>query len=382
MKILIDENITYAKQLFKKIGEVKTIPGRLISHSILKNFDALMVRSVTQVNQKLLENTNVKFVGTATAGFEHIDKKWLKKAGVTFISATGCNAISVVEYVFSALLVMAQDYCFDLREKTVGIVGVGKIGNLLNKYLKTWGVNTLLYDPPLANITKNNKRFCSLKQIINEAEILTFHPNLNKSTQYSSYHLLNEELLNSIPKGRILINTSRGSVFNNKILFNTLKNGKKIHIILDVWENEPCFLLPLLTYTNIATPHIAGYSLEGKIRGTLHIFHEFNKFLGQKAYYIKLSDLLPVPEFDQVNFNGKLTQENLKRLIHLVYDVRRDDACFKKLAHIDGAFDNLRKYYPNRREWSSLTVNCDNKYAANTLKMLGFTTKLLLQKSF
>ncbi|WMY95365.1 MAG: 4-phosphoerythronate dehydrogenase [Arsenophonus sp.] len=378
MKILIDENITYAKQLFKKIGEVKTISGRLISQSILKNFDALIVRSVTQVNQKLLEDTNVKFVGTATAGFEHIDKQWLKKAGITFIAAAGCNAISVVEYVFSALLVMAQDHCFDLREKTVGIIGVGNIGNLLNKYLTTWGVNTLLYDPPLANITKNNKRFCSLEKIINEAEILTFHPDLNKSEQYSSYHLLNEELLDSIPKGRILINTSRGSVFNNQILFNTLKNGKKIYIILDVWENEPFLLLPLLTYTNIATPHIAGYSLEGKIRGTLHIFNEFSKFLGKKAYCIQLNDLLPIPDFHQINFNGKLTQENLKRLIHLIYDVRRDDSCLKKNAHINGAFDNLRKYYPNRREWSSLTVNCDNKYTADTLKMLGFTTKLLL----
>ncbi|WMY96680.1 MAG: 4-phosphoerythronate dehydrogenase [Arsenophonus sp.] len=378
MKILIDENITYGKKIFKKIGEVKTIPGRLISHSILKNFDALMVRSVTQVNKKLLENTKIKFVGTATAGFEHIDKKWLKKAGINFIAATGCNAISVVEYVFSALLVMAQNYCFELKEKTVGIVGVGNIGNLLNKYLTTWGVQTLLYDPPLANITKNNKKFCSLKQIINEAEILTFHPNLNKSSQNSSYHLLNKELLDSIPKGRILINTSRGSVFNNQILFNRLKNGKKIHIILDVWENEPSFLLPLLTYTDIATPHIAGYSLEGKIRGTLHIFNEFNKFLGQKSYYVQLNDLLPTPDFYQINLNGELTQENLKRLIHLVYDVRRDDACLKKTAHIDGAFDNLRKHYPNRREWSSLTVNCNNKYTANTLKMLGFTTKLLL----
>ncbi|WMY94899.1 MAG: 4-phosphoerythronate dehydrogenase [Arsenophonus sp.] len=377
MRILIDENITYAKQLFQKIGEVKTIPGRLISKSVVKSFDALMVRSVTQVNKKLLENTNVKFVGTATAGFEHIDKTWLKKSGITFTAATGCNAISVVEYVFSALLVIAQNHCFDLREKTVGIVGVGNIGNLLNKYLRAWGVHTLLYDPPVESITKNNNRFCSLTEIINESEILTFHPALNKAGNYSSYHLLNEKLLDTMPTGRILINTSRGSVFNNQILFNKLKNGKKIYVILDVWENEPFLLLPLLTYTSIATPHIAGYSLEGKIRGTLHIFNEFNKFLGQKTCH-ELIDLLPISEFNQINFNGKLTQENLKRLIHLVYDVRRDDACFKKIAHIDGAFDNLRKYYPKRREWSSLTVNCDNKNTANTLKMLGFTAKVLL----
>ncbi|WP_348666457.1 4-phosphoerythronate dehydrogenase [Arsenophonus symbiont of Ornithomya chloropus] len=377
MKILIDENITYAKQLFQKIGEVKTIPGRLISKSIVKNFDALMVRSVTPVNETLLDNTNVKFVGTATSGFEHLDKKWLKKAGITFTTATGCNAISVVEYVFSALLTIAQDHCFDLREKTVGILGVGNIGNLLNKYLKIWGVHTLLYDPPLANITKNNKKFCSLKKIINEAEILTFHPALNKSKDYSSYHLLDEELLEAIPTGRILINTSRGSVFNNQILFNKLTNGKKIYIILDVWENEPFFLLPLLTYTTIATPHIAGYSLEGKIRGTLHIFNEFKKFLG-KTKNETVIDLLPIAEFNQINFNGKLTQENLKRLIHLVYDIRRDDACLRNFAHIDGTFDHLRKYYPKRREWSSLTVNCDNKYTADILKMLGFTAKLIL----
>ncbi|WGL97438.1 4-phosphoerythronate dehydrogenase PdxB [Arsenophonus sp. aPb] len=376
MKILIDENMPYATQLFATLGEVKAVSGRSISSSQLATADALMVRSVTQVNEALLKQSKVKFVGTATAGFDHVDRQWLAQVGIAFSAAPGCNAIAVVEYVFSALLLLAERDGFDLREKTVGIVGVGNVGSRLNARLKAWGVNTLLCDPPRAEAADNSEQFWPLEKLVSQADILTFHTPLNKSGCYSSYHLLNEELLAAMPAGRILLNTSRGAVVDNQALLKALENGKKIDVILDVWEHEPSLSLPLLAKTSIGTPHIAGYSLEGKARGTTQIFAAFSQFLGQEAQ-IKLADLLPIAEFNEITFRGELTQANLKRLVHLVYDVRRDDAPLRKVAHHVGEFDHLRKYYPERREWSSLKVSCDNVDAANILKMLGFNSKLI-----
>ncbi|MGP1928687.1 MAG: 4-phosphoerythronate dehydrogenase PdxB [Arsenophonus sp. NC-WZS1-MAG3] len=376
MKILVDENMPYAIQLFETLGEVKAVSGRSISSSHLATADALMVRSVTQVDEALLKESKVKFVGTATAGFDHVDRQWLSQAGIAFSSAPGCNAIAVVEYVFSSFLLLAERDCFDLREKTVGIVGVGNVGSRLNACLKAWGVNTLLCDPPREEATNNSEQFLPLEELINQADILTFHTPLNKSGRYSSYHLLNEELLSAMPDGRILLNTSRGAVIDNQALLKNLKAGKKIDVILDVWQHEPHISLPLLAKVNIGTPHIAGYSLEGKARGTSQIFAAFSQFLGQ-LQQIKLSDLLTIAEFNEITFIGELTQTSLKRLVHLVYDVRRDDAALRKIAHLDGQFDYFRKNYPERREWSSLRVKCDNSDAANTLKILGFNTKLI-----
>lgn len=376
MKILVDENMPYATQLFQTMGEVKAVSGRSISSSELATADALMVRSVTQVNEALLKESKVKFVGTATAGFDNVDRQWLAQAGIAFSAAPGCNATAVVEYVFSALLVLAERDCFDLREKTVGIVGVGNVGSRLNASLKTWGVNTLLCDPPRADAADNSEQFWPLEKLVSQADILTFHTPLNKSGLYSSYHLLNEELLAAMPAGRILLNTSRGSVVDNQALLTALENGKKIDVILDVWQHEPSISIPLLANTRMGTPHIAGYSLEGKARGTSQIFTAFSQFLGQEQQ-IKLADLLPSAEFNEITFSGELTQASLKRLVHLVYDVRRDDAPLRKTAHLAGQFDHLRKYYPERREWSSLRVSCHDVDAANALKMLGFNTKLI-----
>ncbi|MFP3019423.1 MAG: 4-phosphoerythronate dehydrogenase [Arsenophonus sp.] len=377
MKILIDENIPYAKQLFQKICEVKIVSGRSILSSDLTTIDALIVRSVTQVNETLLKESKIKFVGTATSGFDHVDRKWLLQKGIFFSAAPGCNSTAVVEYIFSSLLLVAENDCFDLREKTIGIVGVGNIGSRLNAALKCWGVNTLLCDPPRADAGDNTEKFYSLEKLISEADILTFHVPLNKFGRYSSYHLLNEELFASIPSGRILLNTSRGELIDDQELLKALERGKKIDVILDVWKDEPIISLPLLAKVRIGSPHIAGYSLEGKARGTTQIFNIFSEFLG-KSHKINIDDLLPISKFNELSFYGKLTQANLKSLVHLIYDVRNDDKSLRNVAHIPGKFDYLRKYYPERREWSSLKINCNNLDTANILKGLGFNVQKLI----
>lgn len=165
-------------------------------------------------------------------------------------------------------------------------------------------------------------------------------------------------------------------VVDNQALLKQLKAGRKFSVILDVWEPEPNLSIELMALVDIATPHIAGYSLEGKARGTTQVFEAYSQFLGL-SHQVELSDLLPVPEFDTVTLRGELTQDRLKRLIHLVYDVRRDDAPLRKVAAMAGEFDKLRKNYPERREWSSLCVACDNRETLAQLTALGFTTQLI-----
>ncbi|MBW7982266.1 4-phosphoerythronate dehydrogenase PdxB [Enterobacillus tribolii] len=371
MKILVDENMPYAERLFSRLGEVRAVSGRPVPPDALNDADALMVRSVTKVNAELLAGTPVRFVGTATAGTDHVDEEWLAQQGIGFSAAPGCNAIAVVEYVFSALMLLAERDGFDLREKTVGIVGVGNVGGRLDQRLRALGVKTLLCDPPRAE-RGDDGAFYPLETLVKDADVLTFHTPLNKSGPYQSLHLADAELLAALPDNRILINASRGPVVDNAALLQALEGGKTLSAVLDVWEPEPALSLPLLARADIGTPHIAGYSLEGKARGTTQVFEAFGAFLGEPAQ-ASLSELLPPPEMASVRLRGKLNQDVLKRLIHLVYDVRRDDAPLRRVAGEAGGFDRLRKHYPERREWSSLNVVCDDGETAALLTALGFS---------
>lgn len=370
MKILVDENMPYARELFSRLGEVKAVPGRPIPVAELAGADALMVRSVTKVNETLLANQSIKFVGTATAGTDHVDQAWLAQAGIGFSAAPGCNAIAVVEYVFSSLLYLAERDGFTLTDRTVGIVGVGNVGGRLQKRLEALGVRTLLCDPPRAD-NGDEGDFRTLDELVQEADILTFHTPLFKDGPYKSLHLADDALIRRLKPGAILINACRGPVVDNAALLKCLEAGQDLSVVLDVWEPEPDLNLALLDKVDIGTSHIAGYTLEGKARGTTQVFEAYSKFIGQ-AQQVALYTLLPPPEFGRITLHGKLDQPTLKRLVHLVYDVRRDDAPLRKVAGIPGEFDKLRKNYLERREWSSLYVQCDDADAATLLKKLGF----------
>ena len=370
MKILVDENMPYARELFSRLGEVKAVPGRPIPVAELAGADALMVRSVTKVNETLLANQSIKFVGTATAGTDHVDQAWLAQAGIGFSAAPGCNAIAVVEYVFSSLLYLAERDGFTLTDRTVGIVGVGNVGARLQKRLEALGVRTLLCDPPRAD-NGDEGDFRPLDELVQEADILTFHTPLFKDGPYKSLHLADDALIRRLKPGAILINACRGPVVDNAALLKCLEAGQDLSVVLDVWEPEPELNLALLDKVDIGTSHIAGYTLEGKARGTTQVFEAYSKFIGQ-AQQVALDTLLPPPEFGRITLHGKLCQPTLKRLVHLVYDVRRDDAPLRKVAGIPGEFDKLRKNYLERREWSSLYVQCDDADAATLLKKLGF----------
>ncbi|KAA6050654.1 MULTISPECIES: 4-phosphoerythronate dehydrogenase PdxB [unclassified Pantoea] len=379
MKILVDENMPYARELFSRTGEVVAVPGRPLPEAELRDASALMVRSVTRVNAALLAGTPVKFVGTATAGTDHVDQPSLQAAGIGFSAAPGCNAIAVVEYVFSALLLLAERDGFALRDRTVGIVGVGNVGSRLQARLEAWGVKTLLCDPPRAD-RGDTGPFHTLETLVAQADILTFHTPLNKEGRYKSWHLADAALLMALRPDTILINACRGPVVDNAALLEVLKMRGDLRVVLDVWEPEPDLSLDLLARVDIATAHIAGYTLEGKARGTTQVFEAWSAFIGQPQQ-VALESLLPPPEFSSITLHGELDQATLKRLAHLVYDVRRDDAPLRKAAGQPGEFDRLRRQYEERREWSSLQVICDSADSASMLKQLGFRVSLQGQPS-
>ncbi|WP_034916158.1 4-phosphoerythronate dehydrogenase PdxB [Erwinia sp. 9145] len=370
MKILVDENMPYARELFSRTGTVVAVPGRPVPQEALNDADALMVRSVTKVDAALLGGKTVKFVGTATAGTDHIDEDFLKAQGIGFSAAPGCNAIAVVEYVFSALLLLAERDGFQLRDRTVGIVGVGNVGGRLQARLEALGIRTLLCDPPRAD-RGDEGDFRPLAELVAEVDILTFHTPLFKQGEYKTLHLADEALLKALKPNAILINACRGAVVDNDALLNVLQQRSDLSVVLDVWEPEPDLSLPLLNKVDIATAHIAGYTLEGKARGTTQVFEAWTQFIGQPQQ-VALEMLLPAPEFGRITLHGELDQPTLKRLVHLVYDVRRDDAPLRKAAGTPGEFDRLRKNYLERREWSSLMVQCDVEETATLLAKLGF----------
>ncbi|SLM62316.1 MULTISPECIES: 4-phosphoerythronate dehydrogenase PdxB [Dickeya] len=370
MKILVDENMPYAQALFSRLGDVTAVPGRPIPVQALNGADALMVRSVTKVNAELLAGQSVTFVGTATAGTDHVDEAFLRQQGIGFSAAPGCNAIAVVEYVFSALLMLAERDGFALTDRTVGIVGVGNVGSRLNDRLTALGVRTLLCDPPRADRGEQGP-FLPLDEVVTRADVLTFHTPLLKEGPYATWHCVDEQMLSRLKEGTILINACRGAVVDNTALLHALQQGKRISVVLDVWEPEPELSVELLARVDIGTAHIAGYTLEGKARGTTQVFEAWSQFIGQPQQ-VALSSLLPAPEIATVCLTAALDEHQLKRLVHLVYDVRRDDALLRQVAHLPGEFDRLRKCYQERREWSSLHVVCADAVSAERLTQLGF----------
>ncbi len=370
MEILVDENMPYAQELFSRLGEVRPVAGRHITAEELREADALMVRSVTPVNAGLLQGSGVKFVGTATAGTDHVDEEWLTGAGIGFSAAPGCNAVAVVEYVFSSLLWLAERDGFALKDKTIGIIGAGNVGGRLNRRLMSLGVRALVCDPPLAASGAAGP-FYPLEKLVAQADVLTFHTPLNRSGPYQTWHQVDDELLAALPDGRILVNACRGGVVDNAALLAALERGKKLSVILDVWEPEPALSLPLLGRVDIGTPHIAGYSLEGKARGTTQVYEAYSQFLGTPMH-APLERLLPAPAVERVRIHGPVDEGMLRRLAHLVYDVRRDDAPLRRQAAVPGEFDRLRRQYQERREWSSLRVESNDPVSIDLLRDLGF----------
>ncbi len=373
MKLVVDENIVQAKEAFSTFGEITFVSGREITNESLLNADILIVRSVTKVNEELLKNTKIKFVGTATIGTDHIDIDYLKKNNIGFSSAAGCNSYSVAEYIFSAITQIAIQNDFKISEKSIGVIGYGNIGTKVVKIAKALGVRVVINDPPKERFSKE-QIFSSLKEALS-CDIVTFHVPLNIGGVDNTVHLLDEKNINLIKENAILINTSRGPVVDNQVLKNRLKEENNIHVVLDVWEEEPVIDLDLLGMIKIATPHIAGYSYEGKVNGTKIIYDAL-------CNYLKINKKwLPSPE---PVLNNKIEinhEENLltvlKKLFSKSYPIMEDDKLLRKIVSLSEIenpkyFDSLRKNYGIRRELNNYAVllNKKNIFLENILTVL------------
>ncbi|WP_105259014.1 4-phosphoerythronate dehydrogenase [Pseudoalteromonas sp. T1lg88] len=370
MKILADQNMPLVDAFFAPLGEIERFDGRALTPEMVKDADVLLTRSVTQVNAELLaQNTSLKFVGTATIGVDHIDQAYLAERQVPFASAPGCNAVAVAEYVLSAVFALAQEQHFSVFDKTIAIVGVGNIGQCLADKLAAIGVKTLLVDPP-RQTRGDVGDWHSLETALAEADIITFHVPLVKDGEHCTYHLLDKQRIDALSEGKILINASRGDVIDNQALLARQQAEDDLCLVLDVWENEPDILEELLPYVELATVHIAGHTLEGKGRGTLMLYQALCQHLDLTPNS-DLAQHLPTPSLTQLTLSESWSKEELGALVHLIYDVRRDDAILRAQLHSHG-FDLLRKTYPVRRELSTLTLSGSNPYLS-ALAAFGFS---------
>lgn len=371
IKVVVDENIPFADEYFSGGCSVVRVPGRTVSPEELADADALIIRSVTRVSDVLLCRADkLSFVGTCTIGTDHVDQKILADRGIKFFSAPGCNRNSVGEYIISAIFVLARRYCFDPAELSIGIIGAGNTGtSVMNKALAL-GMKVRLYDPYLDEAGTDPRIFSSFEEALS-CDIVTFHVPLTRDGKYPTYHLLDKDVLDSVSDSQILLNASRGDVWDNRALLERMNRGSKLRFVLDVWEHEPKIIPGLIDYTELATPHIAGYSLEGKLNGTAMIARQLSECFGLDATLPDPRLVLPAADCREITVDGEITSGRLMKLIHLVYNVERDDGIFRCGYTDEKSFDRMRKNYPVRREWSSLKVKAADSQR-NKLKKLGF----------
>jgi erythronate-4-phosphate dehydrogenase len=376
--ILADENIPFARDAFGTLGEVRLQHGRAITPADLRDVDLLVVRSITKVDGALLAGTRVRFVGTATSGSDHVAVPDLDRLGVAFYAALGCNANAVAEYMASAWLAVAGRAGRSLRGLRVGVVGVGHVGTLVVRKARALGMEPVLNDPPLAR-SSGSDVYRPLAELA-DCDIVTLHTPLTHDGTDPTYRLIGEPFLSRLRPGAWLCSAGRGEVVDEAALHRALDARRLGACILDVWDHEPAIDARLLARADVATPHIAGYSLEGKLNGTGMVYEAACRFL-EVAPTWSADAAAPAPLVPRVTemAGSRPDQDVLADIVHAVFPVLRDDAALRETAVLDAAergrrFDLLRKTYPTRREFRHTTVTAPGASAAllGSLRALQF----------
>ncbi len=373
MKIVADQNIPFVNEAFGSLGEVITAPGGAINSELVKDATILLVRSVTKVNEQLLAGSSVKFVATATIGRDHIDEDWLEEAQIGFASAPASNANSVAEWIITALFLVAQEQGVELQDKKLAIVGVGNIGTLLCEKAKTIGMQVVLNDPPKA--AQGINAFVSLEEALTDADYVSFHVPLTYDGEWPTAGMINDKLLSLIKDGAVVLNAARGRTMIDSAM---IKHAERFDaLFLDVWPEEPAVNDQLLDKTRIASPHIAGYSFDGKCTGTGMIYRAATAFLFQPAVWNE-SSVLDAVETEAIVYSKK---SGIAGVLLKAYDIFGDDKRMRKIKNEkseirDSFFSTLRKEYPRRYEFCHFTVTkCKNEKDAELLRKLGFTVE-------
>ena len=376
-KIVADDQILFAREAFSTIGDVLLVAGREISPAQVANADVLLVRSVTTVDSELLAESSVQFVGSAASGVEHIDISYLEDRGIGFASAVGGNANAVAEYVLSAIFALLEKQTTTLSGQTAAIIGCGRIGCRVLDKLNTMGVDCVINDPPLK--TKTGDRRYLTMDVVLSADIITVHVPLTRNGAYPTYHLVDEEFLARIKPNAILINTARGAVVDDEALKVALRKKDKPAVVLDVWNHEPKINTELLKNIEIGTPHIAGYSFDGKLRATEIIYTSMCKFFNIRPLW-NSNRYLSKRAANVFKISRSFTDDEIIQMaVFATYDVRRDAASLKQMLrspHYQRGhyFEDLRTEYPLRREFDSTLIYLpsNKRRVARKLRRLGF----------
>ena len=378
VKIVVNKHIPYAMQAFERIGKVTAFDTHEITKDAVKDADILIVRSETKVDHTLLDGSRVKFVGTVTIGTDHVDEEYLAKNGITFVSAPGSNSNSVSEYITAALLELAQSQSFSLKDKTIGVVGVGNVGSKVWRKAEALGLRVLLNDPPLQRLGSNYPLH-SLEKLM-EADIITLHVPLTRSGPDATYHLFDENRIRKMKRGAILINTSRGGVVETEALKRTLDDGHLSAAVLDVWEKEPNINTSLLELVSLGTQHIAGHSLDGKLNALQMIYKAVCRFLSKPIdLEINASLLDPIVREMKIDIIHGSIQQTLRDIVKQCYDINEDDRHLRQIISLPDEkrgkyFSRLRTDYRLRREFSNSAVSLSREAEnlADVLQLLGF----------
>lgn len=371
MKIIIDNKIPYIKGVFEPFAEVVYLPGNQTTAEVVNDADVLVTRTRTLCNEAVLGASKVKFIATATIGFDHIDTEYCKAAGIKWVNAPGCNAESVNQYVSSALFSYSIRKGLDLAGKTIGIVGVGQVGSRIAKTCEILGMQVLLNDPPRER-AEGSSQFVSLETICGQADIISFHVPLNRQGIDKTFHMADAEFLQGLRKKPMIINTCRGEVFDTEAVLNAREANEISGLVIDCWENEPDIGLDLLKQVDYGTSHIAGYSKDGKANGTKSSVRAISK-----VFNLGIDDWEPgdvdAPENPIIALDGNnLTEQAiLAKAILSTYKIERDDAALRNNPRL---FEQLRGGYPVRREFNYYTIRTINVAAEvmEKLKKLGF----------
>jgi erythronate-4-phosphate dehydrogenase len=354
MKIVADANIPLIREAIGTLGDVALIPGREITRQALQNADALFVRSITKVDENLLEGTHVRLVATATIGVDHVDTAWLQKKGIGFASAPGSNARSVAEYIATAIVKNSARFDRPLESLTIGIVGVGNVGIRVHSAAQALGMRCMLNDPPRQRAGDPGD-FCNLGDLLKNSDIVTLHVPLALDGPDMTAHLADAKFFERMKSGAMFINASRGAVVDESAL-RTFR-AKIGPVVLDVWDNEPTIDLETLAIVDSATPHIAGYSFDGKLNGTQMVYTSFCEFVGIKPE----NDVRKSIDNEIRHLEIDDAGDELGKIITQAYAIDEDDRALRRLSEIDPGgrgnyFDALRKNYPRRLEFKHFKV--------------------------
>lgn len=371
LKIIADDKIPFLKGVLEPFAKIIYLPGSKIDRESIMEADALLVRTRTKCTEELLSGTKVKFIATATIGFDHIDTDWCEKNNIKWVNAPGCNSSSVQQYVAASLLKLSADSDFRLRDKTLGIIGAGNVGTKVWKIAEAFGMKVLVNDPPRER-REENAGFVSLDQLLEGSDIVTLHVPLNMEGEDMTFRMFTAETFRKMKKGTWLLNTARGEVISTDDLKNALSDEYLAGAVIDVWEKEPEIDIQLMHMAFLATPHIAGYSSDGKANGTSMIINqlseEFN--LPLSGWYPPEVPAAPEPVLT-IDCNGKDIEDIARRAVFHSYNIVEDDI---RLRFDPSKFEKERENYPVRREFPYYTIDLKgaNEDVRSLMERLGF----------